>query len=178
MSANFRLGVVVLALGSAVSCGKGSSPTAPTVAAPPGCSGAAVERIEVNFGGRGEPTGVAIQLFGKTITQQIAAGQSFVVTEDVVPCSYEVSGQMLGRVLSVGFSRTPPFKDFSGSVGKGVEKGSVVVDEGPNPEFGPATGNCVVNFRQTAGGAPPYDFKIRFRVANANAVGGQGGGCG
>jgi hypothetical protein len=179
MTANFRIGVVILVVGLNFGCGKGSSsPTAPTVAAPSGCSGAAVERIEINFGGQGQETGVAIQLFGKTINQQIAAGQQFAVTENVVPCSYEVSGQMLGRVLSVGFSRTPPFKDFSGSVGKGVEKGSVVVDEGPNPEFGPATGNCVVNFRQNAGGAPPYNIKIRFRVANSNAVGGQGGGCG
>jgi hypothetical protein len=118
-----------------------------------------------------------MQLFGKTFNQQIASGQSFIVTEDVVPCSYEITGQMLGRSLSVGFGRTPPFKDFSGSVGKGVEKGSIVIDEGPNPVFGPSSGNCHVNFRQNTGAAPPYNIKIRFRVSNSNAVGGAGGGC-
>ena len=84
-----------------------------------------------------------------------------------------------GLTLNVGFGRTPPFKDFEGSVGKGVEKGSIVVDEGPNPVFGSADQNCHVDFREnTATLPPPYNIKIRFRVSNSNAVGGTGGGCG
>jgi hypothetical protein len=184
MNIKVRVGVVVLALAWA-SCGKGgsSSPTAPTVAAPAGCSGTAVERIEVSFSVSGglNSGGVNVQLFGKTVDRQMAVGERFAITEDVVPCNYEITGQMLGANLSIGFGRTPPFKDFSGSVDKGVEKGSVVIVEGPNGVVS-SSGNCRVDYRVpvvgSGGRPPPSDIKIRFRVSNSNAISGMGGGCG
>ena len=177
------LGVVFLALGWGVSCGKGGgSPTAPTVAAPPGCSGAAVERIEVSFSVSGglHPGGVNVELFGKRYDRQIEVGQRVTVTEDVVPCDYEIAGQMLGANLSVGFGRTPPFSG-SFSAAEGVERGSVVIVEGPNGVVS-TSGNCRIDYRVpvvgSGGQPPPSDIKLRFRVSKTNAISGMGGGCG
>jgi hypothetical protein len=107
------------------------------------------------------------------VTQQ----SRFKVTRAVVPCNYEVTGQMLGRSLTVTFGRTPPFE----SRVPGVEKGSVVIDEGPNGVFGPAETACSARFNATGGPnapSPPFNIKIRFRVSTSNAVDDRGGGCG
>lgn len=182
-----RLGVMVLALAGAASCGKGgtSSPTAPTVAAPASCAGAAVERIEVSFlvSGGLHPGGVNVELFGKKYNQEIALGQRVTITENVVPCDYEIAGQMLGHNLSVGFGRTPPFSG-SFSASEGIEKGSVVIIEGPNGVVS-TSGNCRIDYRVPVGGdggptpmPPPSNIRLRFRVSKTNAISGQGGGCG
>lgn len=171
--------VVVLLGFGALACGggnSGGSPTAPTAAAPAGCSGTAVPQVEVNFGGT-NGAGMLVQLFGETFDQQIPAGDMFRVTRAVVPCTYEVVGQMRGRTLSVGFSRTSPFERR----GPGVEKGSVVIDEGPNGAFGPADLACRVDFNASGSAnapSPPFNIRIRFRVATSNAVDDRGGGCG
>jgi hypothetical protein len=175
------VGLVLLIAALAGACGgsggSSSSPTAPTAAAPAGCSGRAVPQVEVSFSGGMEGTGIMIQLFGETFNQQIASGETFRVTRAVVPCNYEITGQMLGRSLSVRFALTSPFESRSA----GVEKGSVVIDEGPNGVFGPAELACAVRFNATGGPnapAPPFNIKIRFRVATSNAVDDRGGGCG
>ena len=146
-------------------------------AAPAGCSGRAVPQVEVSFNGGMESTGIRIQLFGETFNQQTAAGEPFRVTRAVVPCDYEITGQMLGRSLSVRFGLTSPFE----SRAAGVEKGSVVIDEGPNGRFGPVETACRVDFNATGGPnapAPPFTITIRFRVSTSNAVDDRGGGCG
>lgn len=177
------VGLVLLIAALADACGSSggssSSPTAPTAAAPAGCSGRAVPQVEVGFVGGPEPegTGIVIQLFGETFNQQIASREIFRVTRAVVPCNYEITGQMLGRSLGVTFGRTPPFE----SRGPGVEKGSVVVDDGPAWVFGPVETACSVRFNAMGGPnapSPPFNIKIRFRVANSNAVDDRGGGCG
>jgi hypothetical protein len=84
---------------------------------------------------------------------------------------------MLSRgSLSFAFSLTPPFNTRSA----GVEKGSVVIDEGPEGVFGPDDAACSVRFNAPNGTptGPPYNIKIRFRVATSNAVDDRGGGCG
>lgn len=174
------LGVVVLAVASA-SCGSAAnvSPLAPTVAAPAGCSGGAVEKIEVSFSVSSQnPGGINVQLFGRTFNQDIAAGQRVTVTEDVVPCDYEITGQMSGRQLSVGFARTPPFTG-SFSASEGVERGSVVIVEGPNGVVS-TSGNCRADFSVpvSEGPTPRSNITIRFRVSRTNAISGMGGGCG
>ena len=171
----------VVAFGSA--CGGGSSspttPTAttPTATTPAGCSGAAIPQVEVSLNAGSDGANVSFQLFGETFNQQIAGGQTLTITRAVVPCSYELSGQMLSRgSLSVRFALTPPFVSRSA----GVEKGSVVIDEGPSGVFGPDDAACSVRFTVPNGtpNAPPYNIKIRFKVAASNAVDDRGGGCG
>lgn len=162
--------------------GGGSSPTAPTAATPTattpaGCSGAAIPRVEVSFNGGSSGASVTFQLYGETFSQQIGANQRFVITRSVVPCNYELVGQMLSRGnINVSFALTPPFESRSA----GVEKGSVVIDEGPEGVFGPDNAACSVRFNAPNGtpAGPPYNFKIRFKVATSNAVDDRGGGCG
>lgn len=169
---------MLLTFGCGGSDGSSSSPTAPTAAVPAGCSGSAVPQVEVSFTATlGE--GINVQLFGETFNRRIAVGEIFKVTRSVVPCDYEITGQMLGRNLAVGFARTPPFENR----GPGVEKGSVVIVEGPNGVFGPVETACSVRFNATGGPnqpppPPPFNIKIRFRVSNSNAVDDRGGGCG
>src|ERR1041384_3388738 len=89
----------VVAVGAA--CGGSSSspaaPTAttPTATTPAGCSGAAIPQVEVGLNAGPDGANVSFQLFGETFNQQIAGGQSLTITRAVVPCSYELSGQML-----------------------------------------------------------------------------------
>ncbi len=119
-----------------------------------------------------------IERFGETFNQQIAPGEIFRVTRAVVPCDYEIAGQMLGRSLTVVFSRTSPFT--TADLSRGVEKGSVVIDEGPNGVFGPSDTNCSVRFNATGGPSappPPFNITIRFRVSTSNVID-RGGGCG
>lgn len=177
----FGLAALVAACGGS----GGGSPLAPTVTPPAGCSGTAIEKVLVSFTGSGSAVGINLQVFGKTFNQQIAAGQSLNVTEDVVPCSYEITGHMTsGQALSVGFGRNTT-NGFSGPFNPqaGVERGSIVVDEGPNPVFGPTTQGCHVDFKSPTGfnaPLPPFSLKIRFKVSSTNAVnqGPQGsGGC-
>ena len=177
---------VILAAAFVTACsgsnGGGSSPTAPTAATPTattpaGCSGAAIPRVEVSFNGGSFGASVTFQLFGETFNQQIGANQRFVITRSVVPCNYELVGQMLSRGnINVSFALTPPFESRSA----GVEKGSVVIDEGPEGTFGPDNAACSVRFNAPNGTptGPPYNFKIRFKVATSNAVDDRGGGCG
>lgn len=178
---NRALSAILFSLiASACSSGAGSSPTAPTTptaAAPAGCSGTAIPRVEVNVNAGSTGTAVMFQLFGETFNQQFTAGQKLVITRSVVPCSYELVGQMLSRgSLSFAFSLTPPFDSRSA----GVEKGSVIIDEGPAGVFGPDDAACSVRFTAANGttAEPPYNIKIRFRVATSNAVDDRGGGCG
>jgi hypothetical protein len=159
-----------------------SSPTAPTAASPtattpPGCSGAAIPQVTVTFNGGSTGASLTFQLYGETFNQQLGVNQSFPITRAVVPCSYELAGQMLSRGnINVTFSLTPPFL----SRAAGVEKGSVVIVEGPEGTYGPDTAACAVRFNAPNGTpiGPPYNFKIRFKVATSNAVDDRGGGCG
>ena len=158
--------------------GGGSSPTSPTsVATPSGCSGSPVGQVAVQFGGT-DGNGINLQVFGETFNQPIAAGDQFTVTRSVVPCSYEVVGQMLGRSLTVMFGRTSPFTNREA----GVELGSVVVEEGPSWVFGPTDNSCAVRFNASSPNGPPppgpFNIRIRFRVANSNGVQSSGTGCG
>ena len=175
------VGAVLVLAWLTAGCGGGSgdssSPTSPTAVAAPGCTGAAVPQVQVAFQSF-DGLGVRLQVFGETIDRPtMAAGESVIVTRAVAPCSYEVTGQMLGRSLNVVFSRTSPFSNPA----QGVELGSVVIDEGPGV-FGPADANCAVRFNSqggASGGPPPgpFNIKIRFRVSNTNAVS-SSSGCG
>lgn len=174
--------VAALATACSGSNGGGSSPTAPTAASPTattpaGCSGAAVPQVAVSFNGGSTGASVTFQLYGETFNQQLGANQRFVITRSVVPCNYELVGQMLSRGnIGIVFTLTPPFLSRSA----GVEKGSVVIVEGPEGTFGPDTDACAVRFNAPNGTptGPPYNFKIRFKVATSNAVDDRGGGCG
>jgi hypothetical protein len=174
--------VVALVTACSGSNGGGSSPTAPTAATPTattpaGCSGAAIPQVAVGFNGGSTGVSVTFQLYGETFNQQIGANQNFVITRSVVPCNYELVGQMLSLGnMGVSFALTPPFL----SRAAGVEKGSVVIDEGPEGVFGPDNVACSVRFNAPNGTptGPPYNFKIRFKVATSNAVDDRGGGCG
>ena len=122
---------------------------------------------------------MVIQLFGETINQPtLALNQTFTVTRAVVPCTYELTGQMLGnRTLTIYFGRTSPFSNAE----QGIERGSMVIDEGPGT-FGPATTGCSVIFRVLSpDGGPtppgPYNIKLHFRVSRTNAIT-SSGGCG
>ena len=99
-------------------------------------------------------------------------------TRSVVPCSYEVVGQMLGRSLNVVFGQTSPFTNREA----GVELGSVVVEEGPSWVFAPIDNACAVRFNASSPNGPPppgpFNIRIRFRVANSNAVQSSGTGYG
>lgn len=173
--------IAVLVSGCSSGSGEGnSSPTAPTAPTPAGsasCTGAAVPQVEIGFQSR-DGLGMIIQLFGETISQPtLPLNQTFTVTRAVTPCSYEITGQMLGGQLTVSFGRTSPFSNPS----QGVERGSVVIDEGPGT-FGPEN-YCHVIFRALSpDGGPtppgPYNIKLRFRVSTTNAIGTTGGGCG
>ena len=154
--------------------GSSSSPTSPTAAAA-GCSGSAVPQVRVgiqSFDG----LGLRIQMFGETFDHPTLA-DSLVVTRALTPCDYEIAGQMLGRNLSITFGRTSPFTNRA----QGVEKGSVVIVEGPGT-FGPAETACQVRFQSVSVNGPPppgpFNIRIRFRVANTNGVDDRGGGCG
>lgn len=134
-------------------------------------------QVGVGFQSR-DGVGMIVQLFGETISQPtLPLNDTFTVTRAVTPCSYEITGQMLGQQLTVSFSRTSPFSNPS----QGVERGSVVIDEGPGT-FGPAN-YCHVIFRALSpdgGPAPPgpYNIKLRFRVSTTNAISVTGGsGC-
>ncbi|MGH9174143.1 MAG: hypothetical protein ACRD1H_07280, partial [Vicinamibacterales bacterium] len=120
-----------------------------------------------------EPSvGFSAQLFGETVSGVLAQGQNQNVTRSVVPCEYLITGQMQGRTLQIGFGTN------RGSGPGGVERGSIVVDEGPNPQLvvpnpGAPRPQCAVNMREDLPGiAPPYNFRIRFRVtAGGDACG-------
>jgi len=176
--------VFVLMVGSLTNaCGGGSgggssaSPTSPTAITPAGCSGSPVQQVQVSFNSS-DGSGMVIQLFGETFNQPtLALNQSFVVTRAVVPCSYELTGQMLGnRFFTIYFGRTSPFSNAE----QGVERGSIVIDEGPGGTFGP--NGCSVVFRAPlspdGGLTPPgpFNIKLRFRVSKTNSIG--NGGCG
>src|SRR5438105_6288415 len=79
------------------------SPVSPTVTVPAGCTGSAISGVQIGFFAGGQDNGVNVQVFGKTVNQQLPSGQLVNVTESVVPCAYEIVGQMLGRSLGVQF---------------------------------------------------------------------------
>ena len=131
----------------------------------------------MTFNGGSTGASLTFQLYGETFNEQLGPNQSFVITRAVVPCNYELVGQMLTRAnINVSFSLTPPFL----SRAAGVEKGSVIIVEGPEGKYGPDNAACAVLFNAPNGTptGPPYTFKIRFRVATSNAVDDRGGGCG
>ena len=116
--------------------------------------------------GSGEPTGQRspIQgtfLFqGETFTVNLAPGsQAFVVTRDLVPCEYEISGESRTSQFQIGFGRTPPFEG-----GGGVESASMAIDEGPNGE---RLSTCGVGWHTSSSAETGYRFRARFRVSAA-----------
>jgi hypothetical protein len=146
--------------------------------APAGCSGAAVNHVKVsiNVGGGGS---INLQMFGETFSQAVPAGQNFEVDRALVPCEYEITGQMLDRSLEIGFGRG---NGISTTDVGGVERGSIAVDQGPNPTFSASNSPCKVQFSAIGGSGlnPPLPIKIRFRVSTTNGLGGianTAGGC-
>ena len=170
------VGLILLLSWLTGACGGGggdsSSPTSPTVAAPAGCSGSAVPQVGVSFQSF-DGLGMTIQMFGESLNHPTL--ESLTVTRALAPCEYEIAGQMLGRSLSVTFGRTSPFTNRA----QGVERGSVVIVEGPGT-FGPDNASCQVRFQSQGGNGPPppgpFNIRIRFRVSNTNAV--DNNGCG
>jgi hypothetical protein len=133
-------------------------------------------KVSLNVGGGGS---INLQIFGETFNQGIAAGQQFDVDRALVPCDYEITGQMLDRSLEIGFGRGSGIS--TADLG-GVVRGSIVVEQGPNPTFSASTAPCKVQFTALPGTGlnPPLPIKIRFRVATTNGVGtllNQNGGC-
>jgi hypothetical protein len=175
-----RVAITGLILSIAIltgACGGGSggssSPTSPTAAAA-GCSGTAVPQVRVGFQSF-DGLGLKILMYGETFDYPTLT-ESLVVTRALTPCDYEIVGVMLGRSLSVSFGRTSPFTNAA----QGVERGSVVIVEGPGT-FAPDAG-CQVRFNSVggnSGGPPPgpFNIRIRFRVSNTNAIA-SSGGCG
>ena len=115
--------ILIAALATACSGGHGSpsgpdgsSATSPSTSlpAPEGCSGARVNRVGIQFGeaqGRpGETVTVRFtaQLAGETISGEARTGQPFQVVRDMVPCEYEITGQMLDQSLTLNFGRVGP----------------------------------------------------------------------
>lgn len=155
-----------------------ATPAAPTAPAPAGCSGTAVNHVKVSFnvGGGGS---INLQVFGEAFNQAIAPGQDVEVDRTVVPCQYEVSGQMQNRSLEIAFGRG---NGISTTDLGGVERGSIVVEQGPNPTFSASNAPCKVLFTALPGTGlnPPLPIKIRFRVSATNGVGtllNQNSGC-
>ena len=179
------LGLIVAACNVACAGGGKSGsdtlPTAPTATvapAPAGCSGGTVDHVKVSFtvGGGGS---INLQMFGETFSQPVPSGQSVEVDRALVPCDYEIIGQMQNRALEIGFSRG---SGISTADTGGVQRGSIVVDQGPNPTFSSSTSPCKVQFiaLPESGLNPPLPIKIRFRVSTTNGLGilgNQNGGC-
>jgi hypothetical protein len=171
------LSIPILAL-LAASCsggdGDSSSPTSPSAAAA-GCSGSAVPQVRVGFQSF-DGLGLRVVMYGETFDHPTLT-ESLVVTRALTPCDYEIVGQMLGRSLSVNFGRTTPFTNRE----QGVERGSVVIVEGPGT-FSSSAEGCAVRFQSQAtangqGPPGPFNIRIKFRVANTNGVDSTGG-CG
>jgi hypothetical protein len=142
--------LLALVFGCKSSGDSSGSPTSPTAPTPTGCSGAPVSQIELNFNAPG-----TVQVFGETFDIQQASGQApFKITRSVVPCGYEVTGQIRDSArMIMGFGRTSPFSGQGG-----VERASIVIDQGNGVFESP----CVVML----GGPSGPDFRIRFRVGS------------
>jgi hypothetical protein len=129
-------------------------------------------RIFFNAGGGNGFAGFAAQVFGESFTGQLTPGQYFNVERNVVPCTYEVTGQMLDRRLQVGFGVARAGAARGEQFG-GVDRGSIVVDEGPSPSIGTpgeGSGDCSVTLNQLVQSSqPPFAFRIRFRVIPTNS---------
>ena len=95
-----------------------------------------------------------------------------IITRAVVPCSYELVGQMLSRgTLSVKFALTPPFQSRSA----GVEKGSIAIDEGPEGVFGPEgdviAARAIGPGSRGRGGSPQSCKHLEYRRNSGNGKG-------
>jgi hypothetical protein len=100
------------------------------------------------------------QFQGETFTVDLSPGsQAFVVTRDLVPCDYEISGESRTSQFQIGFGRTPPFEG-----GGGVDSASIVTDEGPNGE---RLSSCVIGWRTGSSRETSFRFRARFRVSGA-----------
>ena len=158
--------VVASTLGQSCKGGAGgnssdTSPTAPslpTPPAPPGCSGTPVGGVEININ-----TPVTVSVFGETFDVQQASGQStFKIQRNVVPCDYELTGQMRPGTFAIilGFRRTsdPRANNDTG----GIDSSSTIVDQGgtgtvPNPST-----PCVLQVSSSG------SFRVRFKVVSSN----------
>lgn len=157
------LTVVAVAL-SALTCGGGSSttPTTPSVAAPAGCSGTPINGVLIMVGAA--EGNVTVQFGGKTSTQQITPGGTPInVTEDLVPCTYEVSAQLTNSKasrLDIGFGRNVgPGKTV---IPGGVQGSSIVVLEG-----GANTGNSSCRY-STLCPTGSCSAKLQFKVVDSS----------
>jgi hypothetical protein len=148
--------VFTLVVGLLCGCSKDRGPTAPSALAPSGCTGQPINNVSVRFFG---PPFTA-QLFGESVNGQTSP---VVIERSVVPCEYELSGQLLegsAMNISLGFAagqRAP--------AAGGIDPASIVIVEGVNPRTSRGSGDfpsCIVEL----GWAPPFpvNFRIKFRV--------------
>lgn len=174
------LGVVVL-----IACGGGgssssSSPTAPTATTPQGCSGSPVNSVKITISSGGgspgdPPIPYTFELAGETHSGQVSGGQAIDIVRNFVPCDYTLTGQMSGRTFEIRFGNGRTGAALGEQSG-GVERGSIVVEEGPNPTQSagnPPRSDCLVNFKEQSPAVnPPFNFRIRFRITpSSNACG-------
>lgn len=138
----------------------GTSPTAPALPAapaPPGCSGTPVGGVQININAP-----VTVSVFGETFNVQEASGQSpFRIQRNVVPCDYELIGQMRPGTFNIilGFRRTTDPR--SGTDTGGIESSSISVDQGGTGTF---ENPCVLVVNSSGGGG----FRVRFKVVSSN----------
>jgi hypothetical protein len=157
--------LVAVSFSGVLSCGGGSSggskplslpalPAAPTQA---GCTGTAIGGVEININ-----TPATITVFGETFNIQEASGQAaFKIQRNVVPCDYELVGQLRPGNFNtiIGFTRTTDPRNDTG----GIEAGSLVVDQGGTGT--PSSQNpCNLNVNGSS-------FRIRFKVVASNGCG-------
>ena len=103
---------------------------------------------------------VTVTVFGETFNVQEASGQSpFRIQRNVVPCDYELTGQMRPGTFNIifGFRRTndPKAPTDTG----GIESTSLIVDQGGTGTF---ENPCVLVVNSSGA------FRIRFRVVPSN----------
>ena len=164
----------------AIACGGSAdtvvtSPTTTASPIPPGCSGSAVNSVEIRVlpgvhlisGNISAPRSIATVLNGEAFAWSEDGSGLLKITRDFVPCAYELTGVLGGsRTFSIEFARSP---GYGGGFG-GVERGSVESVEGP---FVPVAGTqCQLAFtKQATEQQPPYTFRVRFRIATSNGCG-------
>jgi hypothetical protein len=160
------LGLFLVACKGGGTGGGSNIPAAPSAVVPAGCSGSAINGITIRFGSNGVPTQrFSIQIFGETVSGQ--APPFFNLTRAVVPCDYELVGQILeaSSPIQVAFG----FPDGTRAPERGgVVPSSIVAVEGPNhrlpPIFGSQPAGCLHQFGD-AQTPLPATFRLRFRVS-------------
>lgn len=148
--------------------GAAESPS-PSVPAPAGCGGTPVGQVEINVNGPAR-----VQVFEETVAIEAASGGS--ITRSVVPCEYAMTVRSLRQesgAMLVWFLRTAPYERNANP--GGVEKGSIVVEEGDGRLVPDNDGNvgCLIELSdQRRADAEARTFRLRFRVvggSNADA---------